>query len=69
MGRPKDRKPPKVGVTFVRTFNHRKYQLKVVSTPHGIGYDVGGQVFKSPSGAAKSITKTSINGWVFWPHG
>jgi Protein of unknown function (DUF2924) len=66
MARAKDRKAPKVGVTFERTFNHKKYQLKVVSTPDGIGYDVGGQVFRSPSAAAKSITKISVNGWRFW---
>jgi hypothetical protein len=62
----KDHKVPKVGATFEKTFKDKKYRLKVVKTPIGIGYEVGGQVFKSASGAAKSIVKRAVNGWIFW---
>jgi hypothetical protein len=66
MKRAKDHKVPKVGAKFEKTFKDKKYQLKIVSIPSGIGYEVGGQVFRSPSAAAKSIAKTAVNGWVFW---
>jgi len=66
MRRAKDHKAPKSGSTFEKIFKHRKYHLKIVSTPRGIGYEVCGQVFRSPSAAAKSITKTAVNGWAFW---
>jgi hypothetical protein len=66
MTRAKDHKAPKIGSTFEKMFKQRKFQLNIVSTPSGTGYEVRGQVFRSPSGAAKSITKTSVNGWKFW---
>ena len=44
----------------------RFHHLKIVSTPGGIGYEVSGKIFRSPSTAAKSITNTAVNGWVFW---
>ena len=66
MKKAKDHKVPKVGAKFEKTFKDKKYQLKIVSTPRGIGYELGGQVFRSPSAAAKSITKMDVNGWVFW---
>jgi len=62
----KDHKSPKIGSTFEKNFKGIKYRLKIVSTPSGIGYEVCGQVFSSPSTAAKSIAKTAANGWVFW---
>ncbi|MDI6711609.1 MAG: DUF4357 domain-containing protein [Anaerosomatales bacterium] len=40
--------------------------LEVVQTPSGIGYKLDGEVFGSPSGAAKHLTGGSINGWEFW---
>ena len=40
--------------------------MTIVSTPSGIGYEVNGRVFQTPSGAAKSITRTEVNGWGFW---
>jgi Protein of unknown function (DUF2924) len=66
MTRAKEHTVPKVGAKFERTFKDRKYLLTVVRTPSGIGYEVGGQIFKSPSAAAKSIVETAVNGWKFW---
>jgi hypothetical protein len=66
MARAKDHKAPKIGSTFEKIFKDKKYHLNIVSTPSGIGYEVRGQIFKSPSAAAKSITKTAVNGWLFW---
>jgi hypothetical protein len=28
--------------------------------------DVNGEIKKSPSGAARLVTKTPVNGWAFW---
>jgi hypothetical protein len=66
MRRAKDHKVPKIGAKFERAYNNRKYRLTVVTTPSGIGYEVGGQVFRSPTAAAKSIVKRAVNGWEFW---
>jgi Protein of unknown function (DUF2924) len=66
MPRAKVHRVPKVGAKFERTFKEERYRLKIVSTPGGIGYEVNGQVFRSPSAAAKSITSRAVNGWAFW---
>jgi hypothetical protein len=66
MPAPKQRTKPKVGLEFVKEYKRKTYKLKVVRADAGVGYDVGGTVFTSPSTAAKSITKNEINGWKFW---
>jgi hypothetical protein len=40
--------------------------MTVVETSGGVGYRVSGKVYKSPSGAAKAITKCAANGWRWW---
>ncbi len=50
----------------MKEYKGKTYTLKVVKTDRGIGYDLRGTVFSSPSTAAKSLTKTEINGWKFW---
>lgn len=62
----KIRKEPRVGSTFHRAFKGRTYRLTIVNRPGGVGYKVGKNVFSSPSGAAKSIGGSEVNGWVFW---
>jgi hypothetical protein len=62
----KKRTKPKVGLEFVREYKGKTYKLKVVKTEGGVGYELAGKVFTSPSTAAKSITKSEINGWKFW---
>lgn len=66
MPRPKERKSPKVGASFEKTYKGKTYTLTVVKTPGGTGYKVNGEVFTSPSTAAKSITGSEVNGWVWW---
>lgn len=60
------RKALKTGSVYTKTFRGKPYTMKVVQTEVGIGYSVGNSVFKTPSAAAKSITKNEINGWKFW---
>ena len=57
---------PKVGDTFKRTFKHIQYTMTIVRGRKGIGYKVGDSIYSSPSAAAKSVTKTAVNGWIFW---
>lgn len=62
----KSRKEPAVGTICSRNYKGKTYTMKVIKTEMGIGYKVGRDVFKTPSAAAKAITKTEVNGWVFW---
>jgi hypothetical protein len=57
---------PAVGATFERTYKGKKFRLKVASDARGIIYVLNSQAFRSPSSAAKSITKNETNGWAFW---
>jgi len=54
----KERKLPKVGTIFIRT---------VVEDDEKIKYMSGGEIFNSPTAAAKSLlgTNYAVNGWVF----
>ena len=62
----KKRTPPEAGTKYTRTYKGRTYTMTVVSTARGLGYRVGRKVFTTPTAAAKSITNTEINGWMFW---
>lgn len=61
-----ERKTPKAGVIFERTFAGKKYKLKVINTPKGLAYELDDQVYETPTSAAKNITKFEVNGWRFW---
>lgn len=61
-----ERKTPKVGVLLEGTFAKKHYTLKVVQTADGLGYELNGKIYKTPTAAAKSITKFEVNGWRFW---
>lgn len=62
----KQRPKPTAGIEFVKKYNRKTYKLKVVKAEGDIGYELGGKLFTSPSSAAKSLTKTEVNGWKFW---
>jgi hypothetical protein len=62
----KTRTPPSVGMVFEKTFKWKTYKMQVVEHNGSIGYRVLGKVYRSPTGAAKAITKTEVNGWNFW---
>ena len=66
MPKHKERKVPRVGTKFTRHFKGKTFTMTVVKTPSGIGYKVSKNTYRSLSAAAKSITKTEVNGWVFW---
>lgn len=62
----KQRQAPPLGSTWSKTYENSKYTMTVVRAGGAIGYQVGREVFKTPTAAAKAITKTEVNGWVFW---
>jgi hypothetical protein len=62
----KQRATPKVGTEFSKKYKHKLYKLKVVKAQGGVAYDLNGVAYKSPSSAAKSLTKAEVNGWRFW---
>lgn len=66
MAKRKERKLPPSATRFSRTFKSETYTMEVVREGGTVRYKVGQQIYNSPSAAAKSITKTEVNGWVFW---
>jgi hypothetical protein len=62
----KKRQIPQVGKTFSRYYKGVQYEMVVVKIGDNIGYKVDNIIYSSLSGAAKSITKSEINGWKFW---
>jgi hypothetical protein len=62
----KERKPPKIGTKYERAYKGTTYTMTVVDARPGVAYSVGGKVYASPTGAAKAVTKTEVNGWDFW---
>ena len=58
---------PKVGKVFKATYKGKPYTMKVVKGEDGgVAYQVGNDVFKSPSAAGKHVVGRSCNGWRFW---
>lgn len=66
MAKRKAREAPKVGTTYDKHYRGKQYRLTVVKADETVGFKLGNEVFKTPSGAAKSITGNEINGWAFW---
>ncbi len=62
----KKRPQPAIGTVFERQFKGRNYSLTVVRAHGGVAFRVGETLFTTPSRAAKHITGTEVNGWVFW---
>jgi len=66
MAKQKRRKEPPVGSKFQKLFKHGFFTLEVVKHKGRIGYKMKGTRYPSPSAAARAVTNTSVNGWVFW---
>ena len=62
----KKRKPAPNGTVFEKQYKGESYLMKVVHKKGVVGYFVGKHRYNSPSAAAKAITATEVNGWVFW---
>ncbi len=64
--RKRDRAMPALGSVRERSFKGRVYHMTVVAGADGVAYRVGKRDFRTPSGAAKSVTGNEVNGWQFW---
>lgn len=64
----KARKEPKVGDVFEHRYKGEYFTLTVVKTENGIGYELLGEIYRSPTAAARAIvgTNQSVNGRGFW---
>ena len=62
------RRVPDAGEVFVHRYKGVSYTLKVVTTEGGIGYELDGEVYQSPTAAAKAIVGQDqfVNGRKFW---
>jgi len=65
-GKPIVRASLPVGTVYERLYKGKKVQMSVVMTERGLAYRVGDTDFRTPTGAAKSVTGTAVNGWEFW---
>jgi hypothetical protein len=66
MPKRKKRPTPKVGSRFEKTYQGKVRTLLVVESEGQICFKMDGKTFASPTAAAKSLTKSEINGWNFW---
>ena len=69
MPRRKKRTSPTSGKIFKKKYKGKIYEMKVVARDKGVAFSVGGKIYKTPTGAAKSITKIDVNGLVFLENG
>lgn len=64
-----ERKLPPAGTVLVGRFRGEQVTALIVEAtqfPEGKAVKVGDRLFRSLSGAARTVTKQSTNGWRFW---
>ena len=68
MSKKVERKEPTVGQEFQHRYMGTLYTLAVVQTEDGIGYKLMGQIYRSPTAAAKALVgkDQATNGRKFW---
>jgi hypothetical protein len=68
MEAPKKRNEPDVGNVYRHRYKGTMYELTVVKTSGGIGYELLGNVYSSPTAAAKALVGKDqpTNGRTFW---
>ncbi len=68
MNEKKQRKQPQVGQVFQHRYKGTLYVLTVVETDYGIGYELLGEIYRSPTAAAKALVGKDqpTNGRSFW---
>jgi hypothetical protein len=57
---------PLPGSKFIRSWKGIEYEMTVIKEGNTYEYKVNNELFSSPSGAARFITKQNVNGWRFW---
>lgn len=68
MNRKPSKTPPPIGSTFQHVYHGEQFEMTVVEDGEGVGYEVEGQIFRSPTAAAQWVVgeHRSVNGWKFW---
>ena len=67
MGAPKQRPLPTIGSKYEKITNDgKKHLLTVIKAGGKIKYQIGKEVFGSPSAAGKYIKGSEVNGWKYW---
>jgi hypothetical protein len=66
MPRRKERTPPPAGTTYKKEYKGQFYTLLVAKEQGRVVFKVGKETFRTPTAAAKAITRTEVNGWDFW---
>jgi len=59
-------KLPEIGSIIKKVWKGKTYEMTIVNVNGTIHYKVYSNIFTSPTGAAKFITRQEINGWKFW---
>jgi hypothetical protein len=64
----KESRSPNIGEVFHHKYKGERYEMKVVKTDNGIGYELLGVIYKSPTAAAKAIVGADqfVSGRNFW---
>ena len=64
----KGRSEPLVGNVYRHRYKGVMYELTVVKTVDGIGYELLGPIYRSPTAAARALVGKDhqINGRTFW---
>jgi hypothetical protein len=62
----KERPLPNPGSKFTRKCKGIIYEMTVVIVGDKMQFKVGNEMFDSPTGAAKFVSKQQVNGWSFW---
>lgn len=59
---------PAIGSTFEHRYKGTLYTMTVVESDSGVGYEVDGEVYRSPTAAAKAVVGVDqfVNGRKFW---
>ena len=60
---------PQIGNTISRQYKGLTFQARIVEVNKAYGkvaLEMEGVIYDSPSAAAKKITGSDVNGWVFW---
>lgn len=57
---------PKIGHIFETNHKGTVVRMTVIKDGKGIAYQVGSEVFRTPSAAGRYVTKGEVNGWRFW---
>ena len=63
------RELPSIGTVLQKDYKGKLYKAKIVkdeTSKSGRAIKFNGKIYKTMSASAKAITKSNVNGWLFW---